>query len=168
MAGLDVGVPQQNEWAKQQAAHQGVGFRPLGNGFASCENPEALATICHRLSGSDVRMFFDRWQAALPSPLDDKDRQAWVRGTRSRSASSRSRRPRTFDQAAVGRGWFEQTVPDQLTRGRPDHAAVIFRQRRCAAVGSLTDAVPRSSLTQPPTSSNARIRPRSDGMYAVK
>ena len=41
------------------------------NGFASCENPEALAAICHSLSAGDVNAFFDRWQAALPSPLSD-------------------------------------------------------------------------------------------------
>ena len=39
-----------NEWAKQQAAQQGISFRALDNGFASCEDPEALAAICHSLS----------------------------------------------------------------------------------------------------------------------
>ena len=28
-----------NEWAKQQATQQGIGFRALDNGFASCEDP---------------------------------------------------------------------------------------------------------------------------------
>jgi len=35
-----------HEWAKQQAACQGVAFRALDNGFAACENAEALAAIC--------------------------------------------------------------------------------------------------------------------------
>ena len=44
-----------NEWAKQQAAQQGIAFRALDNGFASCEDPQALAGICHSLSAEDVR-----------------------------------------------------------------------------------------------------------------
>ncbi len=36
---------------------------------------------------------------------------------------------RTFDRPAAGRAWFEQTLPDQLTLGRPDQAAVIFGRR---------------------------------------
>ena len=42
-----------NEWAKQQAARQGIAFRALDNGFASCEDPQALAGICHSLSAED-------------------------------------------------------------------------------------------------------------------
>jgi hypothetical protein len=34
-----------------------------------------------------------------------------------------------FDRPAAGRAWFEQTLPDQLTLGRPDQAAVIFARR---------------------------------------
>ena len=63
-----------NEWAKQQAAQRGIDFRPLDHGFASCEDPQALAGICHSLSAEDVRRFFERWQAALPSPLTREDR----------------------------------------------------------------------------------------------
>ena len=38
-----------NEWAKQQAAQQDIGFRALDNGFASCEHPRRSprsATAC--------------------------------------------------------------------------------------------------------------------------
>ena len=34
-----------------------------------------------------------------------------------------------FDRPLAGRAWFEQTIPDQLTLGRPDQAAVIFGRR---------------------------------------
>jgi hypothetical protein len=34
-----------------------------------------------------------------------------------------------FDRPIAGRAWFEQTLPDQLTLGRPDQAAVIFGRR---------------------------------------
>ena len=117
-----------NEWAKQQAARQGIAFRELDNGFASCEDPHALAAICHSLSAEDVRLFFDRWQAALPSPLTVEDRRrgyAHALAVRQLEISD----TRTFDRPAAGRAWFEATIPDQLTLGRPDQAAVIFGRR---------------------------------------
>ncbi len=117
-----------NEWAKQQAAQHGIGFRPLDNGFASCENAEALAEICGSLSAADVRAFFDRWQAALPSPFTDEDRRrgySYDLAFRQLEISH----TRVFDRPAAGRAWFEATIPDQLTLGRPDQAAVIFGRR---------------------------------------
>jgi hypothetical protein len=36
---------------------------------------------------------------------------------------------RVFDRPACGRAWFEQTLPDQLTLGRPDQVAVVFGRR---------------------------------------
>jgi len=121
-----------NEWAKRQAAQQGIDFEALDNGFASCENPEQLAAICHRLSAEDVRLVFERWQAALPSPLSDEDRRrgyAHALAFRQLEISD----TRVFDRPAAGRAWFEATLPDQLTLGRPDQAAVIFGRRvnRC-------------------------------------
>ncbi|MGH2896118.1 MAG: hypothetical protein ACRDPM_23015 [Solirubrobacteraceae bacterium] len=32
---------------------------------------------------------------------------------------------RVFDRPAAGRAWFEQTLPDQLTLGRPEQVAVV-------------------------------------------
>ena len=117
-----------NEWAKQQAAQQGIAFRALDNGFASCENPEQLAAICHSLSASDVHSFFDRWQAALPSPLSEEDRRHGY-GHSLAFRQLEISDTRTFDRPAAGRAWFEATIPDQLTLGRPDQAAVIFGRR---------------------------------------
>jgi hypothetical protein len=34
-----------------------------------------------------------------------------------------------FDRPAAGRAWFERTLPDQLTLGRPDQVAVVFGRR---------------------------------------
>jgi len=117
-----------NEWAKQQAAQQGLEFKPLDNGFAACEDAQSLAEICQRLSAADVRAFFDRWQAALPSALTAEDRR---RGYRYELAFRQLEisDTRVFDRPAAGRAWFEQTLPDQLTLGRPDQAAVIFGRR---------------------------------------
>jgi hypothetical protein len=117
-----------NEWAKQQAAQRGLSFKALDNGFASCENPEQLAAVCHSLSAGDVHAFFERWPGTLPSPLTDEDRRrgyAHALAFRQLEISD----TRTFDRPAAGRAWFEATLPDQLTLGRPDQAAVIFGRR---------------------------------------
>ena len=117
-----------NEWAKQQAAQQNIEFRPLDNGFSACENPQALAAICHSLSAQDVRLFFERWQAALPSPLTSQDRaRGYGHALAFRQLEISD--TRVFDRPPAGRAWFEQTLPDQLTLGRPDQAAVIFGRR---------------------------------------
>jgi hypothetical protein len=121
-----------NEWAKQQAAQQGIAFRALDNGFAACEDAPALAEICHRLSAEDVRLFFERWQGTLPSPLTDEDhRRGYGHALAVRQLEISD--TRVFDRPGAGRAWFEQTLPDQLTLGRPDQAAVIFGRRvnRC-------------------------------------
>ena len=117
-----------NEWAKQQAARQGISFTALDNGFAACADQTALAEICQSLSAADVRAFFDRWTAALPSPLTDEDRArgyGYELAFRQLEISD----TRVFDKPAAGRAWFERTLPDQLTLGRPDQAAVIFGRR---------------------------------------
>jgi hypothetical protein len=117
-----------NEWAKQQAAQQNIEFRALDNGFASCEDPQALAAICNSLSASDVHAFFDRWQAALPSPLTPEDRRRGY-GHALAFRQMEISDTRMFDRPAAGRAWFEATIPNQLTLGRPDQAAVIFGRR---------------------------------------
>jgi hypothetical protein len=117
-----------NEWAKQQATQHGINFRPLDNGFSACEDPQALAGICHSLSAEDVRLFFERWQGVLPSPLSDEDRRRGY-GHALAFRQMEISDTRVFDRPAAGRAWFEQTLPDQLTLGRPDQAAVIFARR---------------------------------------
>ena len=117
-----------NEWAKQQAAQQGISFRPLDNGFASCEDPQALNEICESLSAADVHAFFDRWQAALPSPFTAEDRErGYTHALAFRQLEISD--TRMFDRPRAGRAWFEATLLDQLTLGRPDQAAVIFGRR---------------------------------------
>jgi hypothetical protein len=121
-----------NEWAKRQAATRGIEFTALDNGFAACEDSTALAEICGSLTASDVRAFFDRWQARLPSPFTIEDRQrgyGYELAFRQLEISD----TRVFDRPAAGRAWFEQTLPDQLTLGRPDQVAIVFGRRvnRC-------------------------------------
>ena len=117
-----------NEWAKRQAAQRGIEFKPLDNGFAACEDPAALAEICASLSAADVQAFFDRWQGALPSPLTAEDR---ARGYHYELAFRQAEisDTRMFDRPTAGRAWFERTLPDQLTLGRPDQVAIVFARR---------------------------------------
>jgi hypothetical protein len=117
-----------NEWAKRQAAQRGIAFTALDNGFAACEDPAALAAICASLSAADVQAFFDRWQSALPSPLSAEDRE---RGYQHELAFRQAEisDTRMFDRPAAGRAWFERTLPDQLTLGRPDQVALVFARR---------------------------------------
>jgi len=117
-----------HEWAKRQAEQAGIGYQPLDNGFRSCVDGEALAAICARLSARDVWGFFTRWQRILPSPFTGEDRQ---RGYRYQLAFRQLELSdtRVFDRPQAGRDWFEQTIRDQLTLGRPDHVAVVFGRR---------------------------------------
>ena len=116
------------EWAKRQAEQAGVGYQPLDNGFRSCTDAEALAAICARLSARDVWGFFRRWQRILPSALTAEDRD---RGYRYQLAFRQLELSdtRVFDRPQAGRDWFEQTIRDQLTLGRPDHVSVVFGRR---------------------------------------
>jgi hypothetical protein len=121
-----------HEWAKRQAEQAGLAFEALDNGFACVADADALAAICDRLSAREVWRFFDRWQARLPSPFDAADRR---RGYRYALAFRQLELSdtRVFDRPAAGRAWFEQTIRDQLTLGRPDNVALVFGRRvsRC-------------------------------------
>ena len=43
-----------HEWAKRQAARDGIAFTALSNGFGSCEDPSALQAICDRFGPADA------------------------------------------------------------------------------------------------------------------
>jgi hypothetical protein len=117
-----------NEWAKRQAAQRGIAFTPLDNGFAACEDPAALAEICASLQAADVQLFFDRWQSTLPWPLTAEDRaRGYTHELAFRQAEISD--TRMFGRPAAGRAWFERTLPDQLTLGRPDQVAIVFARR---------------------------------------
>jgi hypothetical protein len=117
-----------HEWAKRQAERAGLAFEALDNGFRSVQDAAALAAICNRLSARDVHRFYRRWEARLPSPLSPEDR---CRGYRHQLAFRQLELSdtRVFDRPAAGRAWFEQTIRDQLTLGRPDRVAVVFGRR---------------------------------------
>ena len=65
-----------HEWAKQQARKAGPGFTQLSNGFAACDDPAVLQTICDALQPGTIEVFFQRWLRRLPLPLGTADQHA--------------------------------------------------------------------------------------------
>jgi hypothetical protein len=121
-----------HEWAKRQAEKQGLAFAALENGFRSCADADALQALCDRLGPDAIWRFFRRWEKRLPSPLTADDR---ARGYRYDLAFRQLELSdtRVFDRPQAGRAWFEQTLPDQLTLGRPDRVALVFARKTTKA-----------------------------------
>ncbi len=118
-----------HEWAKRQCVRAGIGFTALSNGFATCEDPEALQTICDRLGPDTIEVFFQRWMSMLPLPLTDHDRAAgywWELSMRQIETS----RTLVFDAPRHARGFFETLVTDNLDLGRPDSMELVFTGHR--------------------------------------
>ncbi len=109
----------------------GIGFTALSNGFATCEDSEALQAICDRLGPDTIEVFFQRWMSMLPLPLTDHDRAAgywWELSMRQIETS----RTLVFDAPRHARGFFETLVTDNLDLGRPDSMELIFTGHRGA------------------------------------
>jgi hypothetical protein len=75
-----------------------------------------------------VWAFLERWQARLPSPFTVEDRRRGY-GHELAFRQLEISDTRVFDRPAAGRAWFERTLPDQLTLGRPDQIALVFGRR---------------------------------------
>jgi hypothetical protein len=117
-----------HEWTKRQASKAGIGWTSLANGFASCENSEALQRICDRLGPTDIQGFFDRWMGRLPLPLTPQDRANgywWELSMRQVEVA----RTMVFDVPRNGRAFFEALVADNLDLGRPEHIELIFGRK---------------------------------------
>src|SRR4051795_9616578 len=65
-----------HEWAKRQAAHAGIGFTALDNGFAAVTDPAAVQAICDRLGPAQITALLTKWLAILPTAFTDADRGA--------------------------------------------------------------------------------------------
>lgn len=117
-----------HEWAKRQATAAGIGFTALSNGFASCDDPPGLQTICDRFGPGAIRVFTERWWARLPLPLTPADRAAgywWDLSMRQVEFS----RTVVFTAPRHARAFFEALVADNLDLGRPDQIEIIFGRR---------------------------------------
>ena len=118
-----------HEWAKRQAAAAGIGFTALSNGFASCEDPAALQVICDRFGPGTVQVWFERWMARIPLPLDDADRDAgywWELSMRQVETS----RTLVFDDDVHARAFFEALLCENMDLGRPENVELLFRRGR--------------------------------------
>ena len=114
-----------HEWAKRQATKAGIGYTALSNGFATCADPPALQAICDRLGPGTIEVFFHRWLARLPLPLDEADRAGgywWELSMRQIEVS----RTIVFDAPRRARAFFEALVVDNLDVGRPEEVQLIF------------------------------------------
>ena len=117
-----------HEWLKRQLAHEGIGFTALDNGLLAVERPALAAELAAALGPDQVRRYFARWMADLPQPLTPEDRAAGYAYALSMLQIEVSD-TRVFDRPYRGRQWFEATIADQLTLGRPERASLLFLRR---------------------------------------
>jgi hypothetical protein len=119
-----------HEWAKRQATAAGIGWTPLANGFATCDDPAGLQRICDRFGPGDVQGFFDRWIDVIPTPFTPADRAAgywWELSMRQVEVS----KTLVLDDPRRARRFFEALVADNVGIGRPAEVHVVFgRDRR--------------------------------------
>lgn len=119
-----------HEWAKRQAEDAEIGYTPLANGFATCDDPAGLQAICDRFEPGDVQRFFDHWTRVIPTPFTRADRAAgywWELSMRQVEVS----RTLVFDDPRRARGFFEALVADNIDIGRPAEVHAVFgRDRR--------------------------------------
>jgi hypothetical protein len=116
-----------HERARRQAAAAGIGFTALSNGFASCEDPAALQAICDRFGPGTVQVWFERWMARIPLPLDDADRDAgyWRELSMRQIETSRTL---VFDHDVHARAFFEALLCENMDLGRPENVELLFRR----------------------------------------
>lgn len=117
-----------HEWAKRQLARRGVGYVSLDNGFRSCADPGLLDEITASLGADQIRAYFARWMRELPQPLSAEDRDAGYAYALSMLQVEVSD-TRVFDRPVRARQWFEATIGEQLTLGRPESVALLFQRR---------------------------------------
>jgi hypothetical protein len=120
-------------------------FRELSNGFATCEDPDALQDICDRLGPGVIRVFAERWWARLPLPFTQADRDAgywWDISMRQVEVATTI----VFTAPRHARVFFEALAADNLDLGRPDNMEIIFnRQIRSTCSGVFRTAIDRTT-----------------------
>jgi hypothetical protein len=117
-----------HEWAKRQAAADGLVFTELANGFATCEAPARLQAVCDRLSPAKLQAFFNYWIARIPCPFTRADRLAgywWQLSMRQIEVS----RTLVLDAPRQARAFFETVVADNIGIGRPAVVSMLFARR---------------------------------------
>jgi hypothetical protein len=133
-----------HEWAKRQAARNGIAFTELSNGFAACDDPAALQEICDRLQPGTIEVFAQRWLHRLPLPFGPADQRAgywWEISMRQVEVS----RTLVFDAPRRARAFFEALIADNLDIGRPANVEIIFGRR----IRRDTPGVFRTAIDRP-------------------
>jgi len=129
-----------HEWLKRQLAKRGLAFRPLDNGLLSCDDPAAAQALADGLGPAQVRAFFARHRAELPSPLTPADRAAGYDYALS-MLQVEVADTRVFDRPIRGRQYFEALIAGQLTVSRPESLSLLVDRK-------ITRATPTEFRTQ--------------------
>jgi hypothetical protein len=117
-----------NEWAKRQAAKAGIGFEPLDNGFAACDDVPAVQAICDSLGPDHIDALLRKWLRILPNPFAPEDEMAGYQYELSMLQAEFSL-TQMLDRPVSGRIFFEQVLHDNLDIGRPDQVSLVFDRR---------------------------------------
>lgn len=117
-----------HEWLKRQLAQRGVAYTSLDNGFRTVEDPALLDELAASLGADQIRSYFARWMAQLPQPLTAEDRAAGY-GYALSLLQVEVSDTRVFDRPVRARQWFEATITEQLTLGRPETVSLLFGRR---------------------------------------
>jgi hypothetical protein len=140
-----------HEWAKRQAAKDGIAFTALDNGFATVEDPGTLQAICDRLGPAQIQALVDKWLAILPGAFTEADHDAGYRYELSILQAEFSL-TQMLDKPVSGRVFFEQVIRDNLDAGRPDRIGLVFDRRirskgRCPTPGLFRTRVITEGVT---------------------
>ncbi|MGH9340440.1 MAG: hypothetical protein ACRD1R_12840 [Acidobacteriota bacterium] len=117
-----------HEWLKRQATKHGIGFEPLDNGVAGCDEPDRLQQIADSLDATAIQAFVTKWLGILPQPFTPEDNAAGYSYHVSILQSEFSL-TQVFDRPVAGRQFFEEVIRENLDLGRPDQVALIFNRR---------------------------------------
>ena len=117
-----------HHYAQAQAAKAGIGFEPLDNGFAACDDVPALQAICDSLDEDKIDALTRKWLAILPSPYSPDDQAAGYRYDIS-VLQAEFALTQVLDKPVAGRIFFDQVIHDNLAIGRPDQVGLIFDRR---------------------------------------
>src|ERR1700758_3134475 len=117
-----------HEYAKQQLAKKGIGFKALDNGVLECDDPKRLQAICDGLSADKIDALLRKWLRLLPHPFTAADRRAGYRYQISMLQTEFSL-TQVLDRPVTGRVFFEEVIRENLDIGRPGQVQLIFDRR---------------------------------------
>lgn len=118
-----------NHWAQRQAAKAGIGFTPMDNAFAACDDVPALQAICDSLGPGQIEALLAKWQRILPDPFTEEDAILGDYHYRATVSEAEFCLTQMLDKPVSGRIFLDQVIADNLTVGRPDYVGLIFNRR---------------------------------------